>query len=93
MKSYNEEKFGSVVFHGNKYVLIQDAYIDDTVYIADAIRADDEPDEDDYVPIYKVVWKIIYPEMEDENSRCDWENPVDVDTAGAKFNLKDSSVF
>lgn len=91
-----EEKFGVAVFNGNKYVLIQDAYLDGSVgspaYFADAIKASDEPDEDGYVQIYEVEWEIIYPE-EDEGSRCDWEKPVDVDATGAKFNLRDGSVF
>lgn len=92
-----EEKFGVVVFNGNKYVLIQDAHLDGSVgnpaYFADAIKASDEPDEDGYVQIYEVEWKIIYPEEDDEGNRCDWEKPVDVDATGAKFNLRDGSVF
>ena len=88
-----KKDFGSVGFDGKEYILIQDAYIDGTVYVADAIKADDEPDEDGYVPLYKIEWEIIYPEMEDEGDRCDWDNPADVGKAGAKFNLNDGSVF
>ena len=92
-----EKKFGAVGFNFNKYVLIQDAHLDgtgnDAAYFADAIKASDEPDEDGYVQIYEVEWKIIYPEEDDEGNRCDWEKPVDVDATGTKFNLEDGSVF
>ena len=92
-----EKKFGAVGFNFNKYVLIQDAHLDgtndDTAYFADAIKSGDEPDEDGYVQIYEVVWKIIYPDAEDDGDRCDWEKPVDVDATGARFNLMDGSVF
>lgn len=88
-----EKDYGYVEFGGEKYVLIQDAYLDDTEYVADAIKAGDKPDEDSYVSLYKVEWEIIYPETEDEGDRCDWENPTDVSAIGAKFNLEDGSVF
>ena len=88
-----KKDYGYVEFGGEEYVLIQDAYLDDTVYVADAIKADDEPDEDGYVTVYKVAWKILYPEVEDAGDACDWENPAEVKGAGAKFNLEDGSVF
>lgn len=88
-----KKDFGSVESGNEEYVLIQDAYLDDTVYVADAIKVGDEPGEDGYVPIYKVEWEIIYPDTEDEGDRCDWENPAEVRGAGAKFNLEDGSVF
>lgn len=88
-----KKDFGSVEFAGEEYILIQDAYLDGTEYVADAIKVGDEPDEDGYVPIYKVEWEIIYPDTEDEGDRCDWENPAEVRGAGAKFNLEDGSVF
>lgn len=88
-----KKDFGSVEFAGEEYILIQDAYLDDTEYVADAIKADDEPDDDGYVQIYKVEWSIINPETEDAGDACDWENPADVSAIGAKFNLEDGSVF
>lgn len=92
-----EKKFGAVGFNFTKYVLIQDAYLDgtgdDAAYFADAIKASDEPDEDGYIQIYEVEWKIINPEAEDEGDRCDWEHPVDVDATGERFNLMDGLVF
>ena len=87
-----KKDFGSIEFAGEEYILVQDAYLDGTEYVADAIKADDEPD-DGYVSIYKVEWEIIYPEEEDEGIRCDWDNPADVSAIGAKFNLEDGSVF
>ena len=87
-----KKDFGSIEFAGEEYILVQDAYLDGTEYVADAIKADDEPD-DGYVSIYKVEWEIIYPEEEDEGNRCDWDNPADVSAIGAKFNLEDGSVF
>lgn len=88
-----KKDFGSVEIGGEEYVLIQDAYLDGTEYVADAIKADDKPDEDGYVPIYKVEWSIVYPDAEDAGDACDWENPADVSAIGAKFNLEDGSVF
>jgi len=88
-----KKDFGSVESGNEEYILIQDAYLDDTEYVADAIKADDEPDEDGYVPIYKVEWEIIYPDTEDAGDACDWENPAEVSAIGAKFNLEDGSVF
>lgn len=88
-----KKDFGSVEFENEEYILIQDAYLDDAEYIADAIKVSDEPDEDGYVPIYKVEWSIVYPETEDAGDACDWENPADVSAIGAKFNLEDGSVF
>ena len=95
MKNVMEMKkdYGYVEFAGEEYVLIQDAYLDDTEYVADAIKADDKPDEDGYVTVYKVEWEIIYPDAEDEGDRCDWDNPAEVREAGAQFNLEDGSVF
>ena len=88
-----KKNYGYVEFGGEEYVLIQDAYLDGTEYVTDAIKVGDEPDEDGYVPIYKVEWEIIYPDTEDEGDRCDWENPAEVRGAGAKYNLEDGSVF
>lgn len=93
------EKFGSVEFEGEKYILIQDVYLDgimdNAAYFADAIKVgDDDPDEDAYVPIYKVKWKIINPDAEDEGDKCDWWGPpADVKKIEAKFSLNDGSVF
>ena len=94
MKSVMEMKkdYGYVEFAGEEYVLIQDAYLDGTEYVADAIKVG-EPDDDGYVTVYKVEWEIIYPEEEDEGNRCDWDNPTDVSAIGTKFNLEDGSVF
>ena len=88
-----KKNYGYVEFGGEEYVLIQDAYLDGTEYVTDAIKVGDEPDEDGYVPIYKVEWEIIYPDTEDGGDRCDWENPAEVRGAGAKFNLEDGSAF
>ena len=94
MKNVMEMKkdYGYVEFEGEEYVLIQDAYLDGTEYVADAIKVG-EPDEDGYVTVYKVAWKILYPEVEDAGDACDWDNPADVSAIGAKFNLEDGSVF
>ena len=94
-----EEKFGSVEFEGGKYILIQDVYLDgrtmdDAEYFADAIKAGDDPDEDGYVPIYRVKWEIINPDAEDEGDKCDWwGSPADVRKIGAKFSLNDGSTY
>lgn len=107
MKSL-EKKFGSVEFDGKKYILIQDAYLDDicigdvcidgqvsrTVYTADAIKdGGDCPDENGYVPLYRVEWRMINPEMEDGGDRCDWCNPSDVSITNSMYNIEEDSVF
>lgn len=89
-----KKDFGSVEFENEEYVLIQDAYLDGTEYVADAIKVGgDEPDVDGYIPIYKVEWSIVYPDTEDAGDACDWENPAEVRKTGARFSLKDGSVF
>ena len=88
-----KKDYGYVEFAGEEYILIQDAYLNGTEYVAGAIKADDGPDDDGDVQIYKVEWSIINPETEDTGDACDWENPADVDATGAKFNLNDGSVF
>lgn len=107
MKSL-EKKFGYVEFEGKKYILIQDAYLDDicigdvcidgqvsrTVYTADAIKdGGDRPDDDGYVPLYRVEWSIINPEMEDEGDRCDWDNPSNVMITNSMYNIEEDSVY
>lgn len=97
-----EKKFGSVEFEGKKYILIQDAYIDDvcidgqeghTAYFADAIKDGDHPDEDGYFSLYTVEWEIIESQWEDEGNRCDWDNPVDVRITRSMYNIEEDSVF
>ncbi len=99
MKNVMETKkdYGYVEFADKEYILIQDAYLggmdDEAAYYADAIKADDEPDDDGYVKIYKVEWDIIFSDTEDAGDACDWDNPADVSAIGARFNLRDGSVF
>lgn len=97
-----EKKYGSFEYEGEKYILIEDAYLDDifidgqegrSAYLADAIKPGDSPDEDGYIPLYKMEWEIINPEMEDESDRCDWEAPADVRDSGARFNINDGSIY
>lgn len=91
-----EKRFGSVEFEGEKYILIDDAYIDgpvdDAAYFANAIKVGDIPD-DGYQPIYKVEWEIINPLCDDESLACDWENPADVRDCGATINLENGYIF
>lgn len=104
-----EKKFGSVEFEGKKYILIQDAYLDDicigdvcidgqesrTVYTADAIKDGDRPDDDGYVPLYRVEWEIIESQWEDEDegNRCDWDSPSDVSITRSMYNIDEDSVY
>lgn len=99
-----EKKFGSVEFEGKKYILIQDAYIDDvcidgqegrTAYFADAIKDGDRPDEDGYVPLYQVEWEIVESQWEDEDegNRCDWDNPSEISMTSSMYNIEEDSVY
>lgn len=92
-----EEKFGSVEFEGEKYILTQDAYlsgpVDNAAYFANAIKVGDEPNDGGFIPLYEVKWEIIYPDTEDEGDRCDWEHPVDVRYNGLDTNVEDGLVY
>ena len=92
-----EKKFGSVEFEGAKYILIQDAYLDnegygEAAYFANAIKVGDTQDNG-YVPVYTVEWGIINPETEDEADACDWDTPADVRDDGATLGIKDGHIF
>ncbi len=92
-----EKEFGSVEFEGEKYILVQDAYlygpVDNAAYFANAIKAGDEPNDGGFIPLYEVKWEIIYPEEEDEGSRCDWEHPVDVRYDGLNMDVESGYVY
>lgn len=63
---------------GKTFVLRQDAYLAGTGrghYEASAFCPDDTPDEDGYIPVYRVVWDILDeydPECGDEDAACNW---------------------
>lgn len=94
-----ENEYGSVVYDGIKYILTQQAYVDQDIsgapiYEAQAIRADDIPDEYDTVDAYMVTWYVPDSTIEywnkcqesgdyiDEGDACDWDNPDSVDKCG-----------
>lgn len=93
-----EKKFGSVLYDGAKYILLQDAYLDnedgfgDAMYFADAVKVGDTPDEG-CLPVYTVVWEIINPETEDAEDACDWDAPADVRDGGVTVDLEDGCIF
>ena len=88
-----KKDYGYVEFGGEEYVLIQDAYLDGTVYVANAIKVGDEPNDGGFIPLYEVKWEIIYPDTEDEGDRCDWEHPVDIRYNGLDTNVEDGLVY
>ena len=96
-----EKKFGSVEYKGEKYILIQDAYLSnnaygDVAYFANAIKAGDTTDDGYvpvYVPVYTVEWKIINPDTEDKADTCDWNSPADVRDDGAVLDTEEGHVF
>ena len=103
MKKVNENmetKFGvgafdEYTFLGEKYLLIEDAFLDadnygKVKYFARAIKVGDELDEYGYVPVYMVEWEIIDPETEDGGNACDWENPDDVKPEGATYSPEEN---
>ncbi|WP_302817029.1 hypothetical protein [Selenomonas flueggei] len=75
---------------GKKFVLVQDPYLDGIAgtrgyYTASAYSPDDTPDEDGFVPRYKVYWDILEdydPECGDESNACDWDTISDYDVIG-----------
>lgn len=74
----SKKKFGSVVYQGKEYALLQDAYYDHDAsysgyewYEAQAIDIDGN--------IENVVrWEVTDPEAETAEFACDWDNPEDV---------------
>ena len=97
-----EKKFGSVEYEGEKYILIQNAYLSnrdaygDAAYFANAVKAGDTTDDEYvpvYVPVYTVEWEIINPEAENEADTCGWNSPVDVRDDGAVLDTEDGYIF
>jgi hypothetical protein len=87
-------QFGTATYEGKTYILIQDAYCDyistydRTMYTALAILADD-PRDDDYQPLYTVLWQPVegWESMEDEGDVCEWDAPYDVKAAYVSYNI------
>lgn len=89
MMNKEVKNYGSFKFENETYFLTQDAYIDGPndhpYYTAHAVKDDNE---------YQLIWEIEYdddgnmPENEDE--RCDWDNPH---KAIPIFNLSKSKLL
>ena len=52
-----------------------------------------EQEKMNLIPLYEVKQEIIYPEEEDEGSRCDWEHPVDVKYDGLNMDVESGYVY
>lgn len=68
-----------VIFNGNEYELVQEAYIsDDGMHYQAAAKNG----EDDYMVFWETTeeWNNRQPDDKtDESDACDWDNPVRVD--------------
>lgn len=64
-------KNGSVEDNGRRYILIEQAHLDDACYMARAICEQDAADVSGYRPAYRIVWNIIDGTTEAE-AACDW---------------------
>lgn len=81
-----EEKFRSVEYEGDTYVLLEQAYIhysgSKARYLAEAVKLGEEIAEDGNgnpctVTTYLLSWVPVegWEENEDESDNCDWKNP------------------
>lgn len=74
---------GSCTYDGIDYILLQQAYADNDQlsncgykYTASAKKSNQWNDED--AAHYIVCWSVIDSNCDDEDSACDWSNPVSV---------------
>ncbi|MGN7360002.1 hypothetical protein ACTHPF_26855 [Paenibacillus sp. SAF-054] len=75
MKSFNDlNEYNSTVidWEGKTLKTTQDPHISDDGEMYTALAVDAEGNE------YILAWTIIDPEITDESSICDWNNPVGV---------------
>lgn len=75
MKKFDELNHSNatvIEWDGKTLKTTQDPYISDDgeVYTAHAVDAEDNE--------YILAWEVIDPEITDESSICDWDNPVGV---------------
>lgn len=82
---------GDITINNERYILTQMPYIDgtneDAYYTARAIKDSDQPDEDNFIPVYQLIWDIINTETEDESEACEWDSPSDIKDQGERYDL------
>jgi len=92
-----------VAHDGRQYRLIDDAYMSNMAFEANAICLDDTPDEEGWQPCYLVCWDILneyidftddgkpylIPDCSDESDMADWDNPYGV-IEHCEYNIQQS---
>lgn len=79
-----EQGHGTAMCGGEEYILLNDPYEDnnssgEAAFFARAVKVGDKFDDDEQVPCYKLEFKIIHPDWEDEGTEpCDWYEADDV---------------
>ncbi len=80
-----KENNGMVEKDGRNYILTQVAYREDGHYEAMAVCKQDIPDEEGWVPGYRVTWEIredYNPELQEEEDACNWDEAESVEEEG-----------
>lgn len=79
-----EQGHGTAMCGVEEYILLNDPYEDnnssgEAAFFASAVKVGDRFDDDEQVPCYKLEFKIINPDWEDEGKEaCDWYEADDV---------------
>lgn len=81
-------KTGTLEAFNETYVILDDAYLENNkfggaAYFANAVKINDEIDEEGYAPLYQVEWKITNSEAEDGSDACDWDEAEDIEKVAA----------
>ncbi len=62
----------TVTLDGLTVTLTQDAYVSDDSETYEAHAADDEGN------VYKVFWRVICTDTDDQSNCCDWDKPFHI---------------
>lgn len=79
-----DQGHGTAMCGVEEYILLNDPYEDnnssgEAAFFARAVKVGDKFDDDEQVPCYKLEFKIIHPDWEDEGTEpCDWYEADDV---------------
>lgn len=79
-----DDGYGTAMCGGEEYILLNEPYEDnnssgEAAFFASAVKVGDKFDDDEQVPCYKLEFKIIHPDWEDEGTEpCDWYEADDV---------------
>lgn len=90
-------KTGTLKAFNETYVILDCAYLEnnkfcEAAYFANAVKINDEIDEEGYAPIYQIEWKIINNEAENDSDACDWDTAENIEEI-ATIELETGRMF